>query len=234
MVNYTKTGLALLLSLTVAQSWGMEVRAMKPSHLAALRLMHENGRFSVEREGRTEVIPSRDVSKPIRSISSKKLAKFVKKAGNFSEHQYDNGEYSVREHVRGPGGGPALGTTVYWGVKSALYGILGGAALTTAVTTGGAMVGALGGAGALAGAGTVAGKVAIGAPVAIAAKTLLATAGLAGNVATVGAVVGAAAAPAVVEATTAVVATGGFGALVAAIEGISAAAGIACGMLPTP
>lgn len=110
MVNYTKTGLALLLSLTVAQSWGMEVSALKPSHLKALCLMHENGSFSVQQNGLRKAIASHDVSKNIRSVSSDKLAKFVGKAGYLSLHQFDNGEFAVRDHVRGLGGG-ALGMT---------------------------------------------------------------------------------------------------------------------------
>ena len=229
---FTRTmSIVLILSTTLAQAGGIEVSVMKPSHLAALRLMHENGSFSVEREGRTVVIPSRDVSRPIRAISSEKLAQFVATAGYLSVHQYDNGEFSIREHVRGPGGGIALGTAVYWGVKSTLYGVLGGAAVATAAGAGAAAAGA---AGATAvGAGVA--KVIAGAPIAIAAKTLIVAAGAAGNIAAAASVAGGVAAPVIAPVVVSVAATGGgFGIIIAGIEGISAAAGIACGMLPTP
>ncbi len=225
MVNYTKTGLALLLSLTVAQSWGMEVAVMKPSHLAALRLMHENGKFSVEREGKSEVIPSHDVSKNIRAISSEKLAKFVEKAGYLSIHQSDNGEFSVQEHVRGPGGGPVLAWTFYCATKIGIYGALAGAVAGTTVAvvaTGGAAApavgagaGALGSAvGGLAGAGTAA---------------TLGTGAVAGAVAT-----SATATAAVAETAMAVGAAGGAGGAIAAVEALALAAFAAGMALPTP
>ena len=233
MVNYTKAGLALLLSVTASQAWGMEVPAMKPSALKAIRLIHKRKSFQVVDKGKTHAVPSHWVDKEVRAVSTARLAKMLDH-GYLSVNKLSNGEFSVKANGRLQGGGPALGVSVYWGVKSTLYGLLGGAAAATAAGTGVAIVGALGGAGALAGAGTFAGKVALGGPVAIAAKTLVVGAGLAGNVATVAGVAGTAAAPVIAETATVVIATGGWATLIAAVEGISVAAGLAAGMAPTP
>ncbi len=237
MVNKTQILMALLLSTALVQAQGKEdvyeIAAMKTHDLKELRLLHSNNSFAVLDHGKVEAVNPCWVDKEVRSVSTERLAKMLGH-GYLSVNKMSNGEFSVKASVRGEGGGPATGMAVYWGVKSVLYGLIGGAAVATAVGTGAGIVVAVGGPAALAGAGVVAGKVAVGAPVAIAAKTVIVAAGVAGNVATGAAIAGAAAAPVVATTATAVVATGGWAALIAGIEGISAAAGIAAGMTPTP
>jgi hypothetical protein len=227
MVNHKKLSLALLMSLGITQLWGvgMEVPVMKPSHLAALRLMHENGKFSVVQEGKSEVIPSHDVSKSIRSISSEKLAKFLAKAGYLSLHQYNNGEYSVREHVRGEGGGLGLAWAFYCATKIGIYGAIAGAvAGTTAavVASGGTAAPLLGAAGSTLGT-------AVGGIAGASTAATLGTAAVAGAVAT-----STTATTAVAGTVLAVGVTGGATAAgsIALIEGIAMtafAAGLAMG-----
>ena len=96
--------IALMLSVTLSQAQGVEVPALKPSHLKALMLVHEDRSFKVVADGKIEEVPACWVDKDVRSVSTERLSKMLGH-GYLSVNQMSNGEFSVKANVRGEGGG---------------------------------------------------------------------------------------------------------------------------------
>lgn len=115
MVTRTMS-IALILSVTLAQAGGMEIPSLRPTNLAALRLIHENKSFRVMDAGKSQEVPACWVDKEVRSVSTERLAKMLGH-GYLSVNQMSNGEFSVKANVRGEGGGLVLGMAAKWGVR---------------------------------------------------------------------------------------------------------------------
>ena len=132
--------------------------------------------------------------------------------GYIAVNQTDDGEYTLRAHIRAPGGGPIAGIVAYWVTKSLCYGTAAAGATAIVVSTGG-----------LAGAAT--GAVAGGAAAAIGGGAGAAVAG--------GAIAGGGLATEAALMTTSVVTNaGGFAAAAAAVEGASTGVGLLFGSCP--
>lgn len=122
----------------------------------------------------------------VRSMDDKRSDDFIRAGCQLILSQYHDGNYSLRSHIPGKGGGPICGMIAYWATKTLCYGVATAAAGTAVVATGGA-VGAV--TGVLATAGTLGASTGV---------TLVA-----------GAISGAGLATEAVTLTTATIATGG-------------------------
>lgn len=234
-----------------------ESAVMVPQVLSAVKLFHQQDRFVVSDDDGFHEIENCWLDSDLRRLakSPEALEKF-QDVGYIEVKKYDTGQYSLRSHVRALGGGPGFGAVVYWTVKSSLYAALGTAiaapAVGTLLATAPAIVpGAVaagvtsvvaigGGSGAAVVAGT-AGTVATAAATGAAAGVVVGTVAPAQVVALAAAAAaagGAAVATGTGGAALSTVAAGSMWssafALGALIEGISVAAGVACGMTPTP
>jgi len=124
--------------------------------------------------------------------------------------ELSNGEYCLRAHVNGHGGGPVFGLITYWAIKTFAYGTIAAGVTTATVATGGVAGAAIGG-------GAVAATAGVGTGAAIAGGAI-AGAGLATEAA--------------VATTGAVTLAGGVAATVAAIESTATGAGVFVTCIP--
>lgn len=208
-------------------------------------LYYAKKKWEVEKEGQRYEIARCFVDQIARDIPEDKLEEFLQYIA-LRVSEFDNGEFALKAHARGLGGGPVAGFVAYWTVRVAGYtavalGITaaGTAAVAVAGTVAPAVAPVVAGATTLIGVGTGPAAVAGGAV----AGTIVATKA---GAAAMAAVAGAAAADATVIAATAtqtliaaqaagasVAATAG--AVVATIEGAATTAGaalLACPFLP--
>ncbi len=210
-----------------------------PHYMADTQLYHGKKGFVVVQDGEKQIIEKVLMDKTAREITKKNLKPFLK-SGFLVLNQTGDGKFTLKAHHRLPGGGPVLGTIMYWLTKSACYAVALTGVTTIAVTTGGTTVllatGAASGGAGLAVAGTIATKTAI----ATTAGVITGGSTVAGAVGGTAAVTAAGLANAGVgavaaKATVATVASvGSIGGTVAAVEAASVAVGTFFGMLPTP
>lgn len=100
----------------------------KPHTIRNVELYHGADGFQVHDNGAYTKVQHYNVDKTIRTITPTQLAAFHK-AGKLRLNKADNGEYIVRAHVGGEGGGVLAGGIVWFGVQVASY-----TALFTGVT----------------------------------------------------------------------------------------------------
>jgi len=232
-----------------------------PQGLGKVKLFHDSKGFHVLHNNEMSYVQPCFMDKAIRNMTPQQVSAF-QKIGYFHINQMGNREFSLAFNERVCGGGPIFGAAMYWLTKVVCYGTAAAAVGTTAIATGGAVVGA---------ATTVAanslvtsvvltaGTSTVGTVIGTTAGTVVGTAAAGGTIATgagtVGlAISGASAAGAtiagvtLVEAATLTTAAGvtavaGTGAAasvgtaaacIAGIESLSVAVGTFFGMLPTP
>lgn len=230
-----------------------------PARLGELELFHGKKGFSVLKDDQRYAIEKYNTDRLVRNMTKEELISFLA-VGYVSINQMSDGEYSLKANGRINGGGPVLGTVMYWVTKSVCYGVaavgIGAAAVSTAgvgvaavtgagaAVAGGAAVTAGAAAGAGAGIATTAGVVLTGGAAAVTGGATAVAGGIAVASATgatvAGVSVGTAAAMTTAVGVTTAAGTGaaatiGTGAAcVAAIESASLAVGTFFGMLPTP
>jgi hypothetical protein len=103
------------------------------SSLKAIKLLHENDKFVVEdNDGRHE-IENHWLDSGLRRLAKDEeaLHKFLE-VGTIQIKQDTEGNYSLKHHVRAPGGGPITGAALYWLTKGSLWGTAGAAVAATA------------------------------------------------------------------------------------------------------
>ncbi len=176
-----------------------EENVFVPERLGKVKLSHNGKRFLAKQKGQRTKIQNCFVDKTIRGVSQERLAKLMD-CGYLSLNQTDDGEFTLKHNVRGPGGGPVLATLFYWATKVGLYSAIGGAvagSTAAVVVTGGAAAPAVAGLGAAVGTGigTAAASAAIGGAVVstAVAGSAAATAAVGGTALAVGAGAGGAA-----------------------------------------
>lgn len=177
--------------------------------LGAVQLEKDDKGFHILQNGKKTPVNSYDVDPLLRKMNCDQLKAF-QKHGYVTGKKLSNGEYTIKAHVRGLGGGPICGAIAYWITKSAMYGTAGvvGATAVTGVV-------------AASGGGAIPAMIGVGI-----AKTALAgtTVGMAvvgtGVVSTVGASTAAVGTMSVVAATG-----GSIPTTIALVESCSAAAG---------
>lgn len=183
-----------------------------PNHLGNVELFHGKKGFYVRKDDTKHPIQKYHTDKMVRDLTKEQLQSFLA-VGYVYLNQMSNGEYSLKADGRINGGGPLLGTAMYWVTKSLCYAIPVAAVTVTVTATGGAIV-AAGATAAAAGAGATAGAAAAAGATAAAtgagAATVATAASLAGTgvtavagATTVGAAVGTTAGVAVAGAATA-------------------------------
>jgi hypothetical protein len=112
-----------------------ELQRIKKEHVLSsekLSLFHDGESFQVKQNGRMYAVPQHDLDNTLRQVNRKNLAKYLK-AGLVRVNKMNNGDYVLRSHVKGVGGGPISAAIGYWVTKSACYGALGAAATTVVV-----------------------------------------------------------------------------------------------------
>jgi hypothetical protein len=204
-----------------------------PHHLGKLSIFHDDNKgFHVLKDGKKHDVKNYNLDKALQKVKSEKLKKF-QKIGFFSINQLENGEFTVKTHVRGKGGGPVLAGFCYWMTKALGYGVpvaLGtGAVIATLPVSAGAGVAS----GATAGAGTI---IKIGSSVAIKGMvggSFVATGGATVLANTVVATVGTTAATNA-AATGIAVSTASAGGYIGFVEGLATAVWIWAMAAPTP
>jgi len=200
-------------------------------------IIRDNTGFKVLNKGRWNRVKSSDVDPALREMDAGQLRKYFAAGCKIRASRCTNGDYVLRGHVPGKGGGPILAGIVYWGVKAIGYGALTGAAVTVAAQAATAVaVTTAATATATAVASTTAAlmpSVAAAATAVTASIAAPAAAGTALGIAT-GAAVGASGAAASATATTALVAaaTGGIGYVAGAIECAAGGLGALAALVP--
>lgn len=212
-----------------------------PHRFGNIELYHGKKGFVILQGDKKHVIEKRFIDPIARSITKERLKPFLK-SGYFAINQTNDGCFTLKAHQRLKGGGPVLGTVMYWLTKSVCYGVALAGVTTVAVTTGGTAVLAV------TGGAAAAGGLAVGTTAAVTTTTtaIASTAGIITAGTTAGAVVSggatiiggalanAGAAAVAAEVTVGVVTSaGGIGATIAGVESLSVAVGTFFGMLPT-
>ncbi len=232
-----------------------------PHSLSDIKLYHGKKGFVVLHDEKKHVIEKRFMDQTARNITREGLKSFLK-TGYFALNQTNDGTFTLKAHHRLTGGGPMLGTAMYWLTKTLCYGTALTAVGAATVTTGGVAAGAITG-GAAAGAGIAVGTAAVTttatAAIGTTAGIVTGTAAVGGTIAAgatiaAGSIATGSAAGATVVGVTAVQAAslvtaagvtaasttaaaasvGTFGACALGIEALSTAVGTFFGMLPTP
>jgi len=194
-------------------------------------LFHGLKGFFVKKEGKVSKVERYFVDKKIRKINSKKLKGFLRH-NYLTLNQMSDGEYSVKAHVRGLGGGPIVAGVGYVGTKVVLYGgaLAGTYIFGTVAAAAGGITAAAGGlastaSGIMVGLG-LAGTATAG-PAVAAGAALVAGTAVTGTTAAVTASTAA-------FVTTATVMTNGIAGAVALVEGAALGVSGALMLLPTP
>lgn len=79
--------------------------------------------FSVQQENNSLLhIPNHDIDPLLRGKNSALIKAFQEKGGRLSLHKLDNGDFLLRAHVPGVGGGAILGQVCGWTVRGVGYG----------------------------------------------------------------------------------------------------------------
>lgn len=211
---------------------------MIPQALSTVKLLHNQDKFVVSDDDGLHEIENCWLDSDLRKIANNAQAlERFQDVGYIEVKKDDKGQYLLKSHVRALGGGPGFGLAVFWTVKATLYAAISTAAVSTAVvgtvTTGGI--------------GTAAAGTALSSVIALggAASTATVSGVVAG--AAVGTTIGTVAPAAVVMATGGAAmagaaagvggATGAWASAIALdfmITAVATAAGLACGMTPTP
>jgi len=211
-----------------------------PDKLGLVELYHGKKGFSIRQDDKKYNIQKYFTDPMLRDITREQLGVFLQ-AGYLTINRMNDGEFSLKAKGRVVGGGPILGTFMYWLTKSLCYGTAFAAVGTVAVGTGGTAValatGGTAAAGGLVVGSTIATTTAIGTTAGVitgGTATAVAVSGGATVIAgSIGTVAGGGAVAAKVTAV-AVTSAGGIGATIAAVESASVAVGTFFGMLPTP
>jgi len=116
---------------------------MAPHNLGNIALYHHENAFHIKQAGNYHKVHHYDVDPVLRKATLKQLAEF-QKVGCIKVSKMNNGDYSLKAHVRGLGGGPICGWWAYMFAKSTMYSTLAVAAATTVgaavIATGGGAV----------------------------------------------------------------------------------------------
>ncbi len=171
--------------------------------LGVLKILRNREGYAVLTNSGMHKVHDHDVDAPLKKMSNEQIAGFLNNGnGRIRVAQFDNGEFNLKTHVRGNGGGPLLGSLLYALTKTACYGTAVAATGAAVVTTGGI-------------AGAVTGVAAASATLGAGSAVTL----------TAAAISGAGGAAAAAEVTTAVIATtGSLAGAAAVIEAASVAA----------
>lgn len=118
--------LLALITLISFKSFNMET-------IGSLKLYHSDQvGFSVQEENSPLVaIHNYDVDPILRGKNSALIKAFQENGGRFSLNKLDNGEFVLKAHVPGLGGGPITGVCAYWGTKAAGWGAFAAAVIAT-------------------------------------------------------------------------------------------------------
>ena len=209
-----------------------------PEKLGSLELYHGNKGFSIRQDDKKFQIQKYFTDPLLRDVTREQLATFLQ-AGYLTINRMNDGEFSLKAKGRINGGGPILGSFMYWLTKSVCYGTAIGATGTIVVATGGtAVLAATGGtaaAGGLAIGSTIATTTAIGTTAGIITGGTTVAAAVSGGATVIGGAIAAStASEAAIVTAAAVTSAGGIAATIAAVETASVAVGTFFGMLPTP
>ncbi len=210
-----------------------------PERFGKIKLFHDESGFHIKQNGEIHDVNQFDVDPLLRNANKKTLKKF-QKVGYIGVKQFDNGEFSLKAHVRGLGGGPGTAAAFYWIAKTLCYGTA--AAAVTASVAAATPVAVAGGLAIAGSVGATATGAAIGAAgtavgTAIATTTAGAVAATVGAGAVVGGLTATATGVAAATAVTgsAMVASGGcFATMIGMVETISLGAAALGMMLPLP
>ncbi len=113
---------------------------LAPSELGEVTLYHTPGKFFISQNGKLHAIESYNTDTALKPLKEEHLDKFQQVAF-FILTQLSDGEFVLRGHMRGKGGGPISAAIGAWLVRAAFYtppALVGTAA--TVATAGGAMV----------------------------------------------------------------------------------------------
>lgn len=238
------------MSLSASESQVMKLNESSfkaPYALGNISLCHDKKGFFVEKDGQRNHIQNCWLDKNLRNITNKQLEAFLHK-GYLSLNKMSDGEYTVKLHVRGKGGGFIAGVVGYWATKIICYGGAAAAATASVVATGPAVAAAIGATGAAAtvtggavGATTALVSSAISLPAATAtavgglvgagATTAAATVTAASVTATLG-TAALAAGPATASVAAAAAAAGTMGAVVTTVESLALGVAATLGLCP--
>ena len=115
------------LSLCFASDSLLEVQensTFVPQHLGKVRVTHDEQGFHVIKDDTKYDVKKYFVDSSVRDLTSEQLSKFLK-VGYLSVGKIEDQDFSLKAHVRGPGGGPLLGVVAGLGT---VVGIVGSAA----------------------------------------------------------------------------------------------------------
>jgi formylmethanofuran dehydrogenase subunit C len=117
-----KTLLSLLIIPSVIFSGERLTRINKSSVLSAERLglYHDGEAFKVKQNGRIHNIERYDLDANMRQVNAKNLAAYLQ-SGKIQVNKLSNGDFTLRSHVPGLGGGPISGMIGAWLVRAAMY-----------------------------------------------------------------------------------------------------------------
>jgi hypothetical protein len=211
---------------------------LAPSDLGEVNLYHTPGKFFISQNGEFHAIESYNTDALLKTLKTEHLDKFQQVAF-FSISQLSDGEFVLRGHIRGNGGGPMTASAFYWITKSVLYGSVAATATTAVVATGGAAGAAIGGA--IGGAGAAAGGATAGSMI-LSGVVTVGTGGVSTATAVGGAMIGTGAAMSTGIATGATVVTGAsivasggcLATFMGMVEAASATMAAIGAVLPTP
>lgn len=101
-----------------------------PEAMSTVKLLHNQDRFLVSDDKGLHEIENCWLDSDLRKLvkNPTALEKF-QECGYISVDQCSDGQYILKSHVRGLGGGPTLGVTVYFAVKGGLWTMVGATAL---------------------------------------------------------------------------------------------------------
>ncbi len=133
----------LSLLLVTSSIFSMQLDLIKPEsvfvpqRLGSVALYHGKKGFYVHQDNKKHVIKKYFTDPMVRDITKKQLKAFLQ-AGYLSLNQMNDGEFSLKAKGRINGGGPHLGTFMYWLTKSVCYGTMA-AAVGTVIVKGGSV-----------------------------------------------------------------------------------------------
>lgn len=92
-----------------------------PQHLGKILVTHGAKGFNVSHDGTTYEVKKYLTERSLRTITNAQLKAFLAK-GYLAVNKMDNGDFTLKAHVRGPGGGILTGLAFSWIVRLAGYG----------------------------------------------------------------------------------------------------------------
>lgn len=106
------------------------------SKLEETLLMHVNKKFFIRHKGSTQLVQSAWVDKNLRNLTTLQLANYLKHGNMLDVNKADDGSFSIKEHIKAPGGGLGGATFGFYAGKFAVHFVGHGAMLIAAALTG--------------------------------------------------------------------------------------------------